>query len=200
MNQLWNYVKGLFESTEKSSPSQPVIHELIKRSEEEITDFEQWKQTLVAKRMLNWLSEQYVIFGVRPNDIDEAIDFLDTASSKGFVVHFFKTRYSNRDVQHLFDLLKSKVRGLGYRTQISDTRTFAQNDQVVTIERHYLKPPPSFGQHTSGQLDQRFGNVMIEHELRNDKPHYLKFRATTYRDSQFLEPRTFQELMKEILV
>ena len=37
MADLWEYVKGLFKKAEQSSPSRPLIHELIQRSEEEKT-------------------------------------------------------------------------------------------------------------------------------------------------------------------
>jgi hypothetical protein len=39
MAGLWNYLKGLFEETETSSPTKPAVHELIERSPDEQADY-----------------------------------------------------------------------------------------------------------------------------------------------------------------
>ncbi len=209
MQELWSYFKNLFNQAESSSPSEPLIHEMIERSEAEREDYDQWKNQLVCRRLQDWLNNQYAIYCVAPDDIDEALDFLDTPSSKGFVVHFFKTRYSERDIQHFFDYLKEQVLALNYRTQISDLRTYQRPDWVETVQRHYLKPRPPFMRKdvelkASGlpleRFDQRFGNVMIEMDMRNERPHYLKFRATSYKDHLFTEAEEFRDLMQAILV
>lgn len=197
MPEFWNYIKNLFKTAEESSPSNPVVHELIKRSEEEKADYDHWKNTLVRRRLTDWLIDQYAIYQVLPEDIDEALDFLDTPSSKGFVIHFNKTRYSVRDVTHFFDYLKERVRVLNYRTQISDTRTYHRADWVETIQRHYLKPRPNFQE--GEKMDQAYGNVMIELELRNDRVQNLRFRATSYQDRLFNDALEFKELMQEVL-
>jgi hypothetical protein len=198
MNNLWEYIKGLFQSAEESSATNPAVHEMIRRSEEEKADYDHWKNTLVCRRLLDWLQDQYAIYTVLPDDIDEAIDFLNLPSSKGFVIHFHKTQYSRRDATHFLDYLKERVLALNYRTQISDMRSFSERDWVETIERHYLKPRPDFG--SKEPLEQRFGNIMIESHLRNDRPHYLKFSATSYKDRLFNEPEEFKKLMQDMLV
>jgi len=196
---IWSKFKEFFQQAEESSPSQPLIHEMIERTAEEKKDYEFWKTTLVSKRMINWLGDQYAIFKALPNDIDAAMDFLDTPSSKGFVIHFYKTEYSLRDVTYLFDLLKEKVRILDYRTQISDRREFNRPNWVEKIERHYHKPKPNFLK-TDEKFKQGFGNITIELVFRDDKPYQLKFRATIYKDHLFEEAETFQTLMRELTV
>jgi len=198
MADFWNYLKGLFQSAEESSPSQPAIHKLIERSETEQKDYEQWKNTLVRRRLMDWLNDQYAIYRVAPDDIDEALDFLDTPSSKGFVIHFFKTRYSQRDIVHLFDFLKEQVLKLNYKTQVSDLRTYNRSNWVETVQRHYLKPRPNFQQ--EGKFEQIYGNVMIEFLLKDDEPYNLKFRATSYKDHLFHDAEEFKDLMQHIVL
>lgn len=198
MPNLWEQFKNLFKEAEQSSPSNPLIHEMIKREEVEIKDFNYWKNTLVRRRLIDWLNDQYAIYLIRPNDIDEALDFLDSPSSKGFVIHFFRTQYSRRDVTHFFDYLKERVLELDYRVQISDTRTYNRENWVETVERHYLKPKPDFER--KGKINQQFGNVTIEFELRNDAVYNLKFRATSYKDHLFKDAREFKELMQLVIV
>lgn len=198
MNNWWQYLKGLFKEAEQSSPSNPVIHEVITRSEAERADYLQWKDALMRRRLINWLSDQYAIFKVLPNDIDEALDFLDTPSTKGFAIHFYKTNYTRREVIFLSEYLKEQVLALNYRTQVADTRTYNRSQWVETIERHYLKP--RYGAPTEeGKLKQRFGNITIEVLLRNDQVHQLKFRATSYKDHLFHSPEDFHDLMQCIL-
>ncbi len=202
MDNLWNYFRNLFNKAEESSPSQPLIHEVISRNETEREDYEHWKRTLVCRRLLDWLGGQYAIYRVAPDGIDEAIDFLDTPSSKGFVVHLNKTRYSKRDATHFFDFLKEKVLALEYRSQISDLRTYNRPEWVETIQRHYLKPGPRIRKETQddGRFLQKYGNITIELELRNEQVFNLRFRATSYKDSLFKEAREFEELMQQIVV
>ncbi len=193
---IWAKFKDFFQQAEESSPSKPLIHEMIERTEEEKKDYEFWKTTVVSKNLLTWLSNQYGVFQALPNDTDEAMDFLNTPSSKGFVIHFYKTEYSERDVTYLFDLLKERILKLDYRTQISDRREFNRPNWVEKVERHYLKPKPDFMK--TEKFNQGFGNITIELLFKNDKPHQLKFRATIYKDHLFKDADTFQSLMKGI--
>ncbi|MFM8486990.1 MAG: hypothetical protein ACKOCH_11685, partial [Bacteroidota bacterium] len=91
MSEFWSYIKSLFQQSKASSPSMPLVHELIQRSQEEQEDYGRWKETLVFQRLRDWLSNQYALSRHLPDEVDEALDFLDTPSSKGFVVHFHKT-------------------------------------------------------------------------------------------------------------
>lgn len=197
MPKFWQQFFRIGQQVEQSSPIQPAIHELIQRSEEELADYERWKNTFVLRRMLDWLSDQYAIYQVAPRDIDEALDFLDTPSSQGFVIHFHQTQYSKREVTHLFDYLKERVKTLPYRTQISDTRTYNRNHWVETIEKHYLKPRVDYVE--GEKMDQQFGNILIELEIRNDKAYNLRFRATHYQDRLYETPAPFRELMQVVL-
>jgi hypothetical protein len=198
MASFWDKIKQLFEAGEESSASNPAVHQLIERSEAEQADLLRWKETIVCKRLLNWLGDQYLLYRALPDDIDEAIDFLDTPSSKGFVIHLHKTGYSRRDATHLLDLFKEKVLALDYRTQVSDSRTYSRQAWVETVERHYLKP--RLNRKSEGPLDQLFGNIMVELVLRDDKPHHLKFSATSYQDRLFREAEDFQDLVQAVLV
>lgn len=199
MPSFWKKIQALFKEADQSSPSNPVIHEIIQRSDTEKSDYEQWKKTLVKRRLVDWLDQQYAIYRVLPDDIDEGLDFLDTPSSKGFVVHFHKTNYSKREVVHFFDYLKDQVLQLDYWPQISDTRTYNRPNWVETVERHYLKPKPDFSSNDS-RINQRFGNITIEIIFRNDQPYHLKFRVNSYNDHLFLQAKDFHELMLKVLV
>lgn len=198
MAGIWDYLRNLFREVEESSPSNPAVHTLIKRSDEEKEDYRRWQDSLVKRRLIDWLGDQYAIYRVAPDDIDEAVDFLNTPSSKGFVIHFYKTNYTRREVTHFFDYLKDQMKGeVDYKVQLSDTRTYSQPDWVETVERHYLKPRPTFV--PGRKTDQAYGNVTLELVLRDDQVYQLKLQATSYNDHQYHEAADFHELMQLIL-
>lgn len=192
MSGFWKQIKELFKQAEAGSPSNPTVHELIERSPAEKADYESWKKTLAKQRLLNWLMDQYAIHQVGGR-LDSAIDFLNTPSSKGFVIHFHETNYSEREVTHFFHYLKEQVQALEYRLQISDRRIFPRANWVESQEKHYLKPRNKY---VEGELiNQRFGNITIELEKRNDRIHNLRLRATVYNDANYSEAASFDSLI-----
>ncbi len=196
-DKLWNYLRRLFQSAETSSLARPFLHEVLRRDAEQKADFEQWQESLMRRRMTDWLADQYAVWLTDPERLDEAIDFLDTPSSKGFVIHFHKTRYNRREVTHLFEYLHHKVHALDYRRQHADVRTYQREGWVETVERYHLKPRVRTGD--GDKLNQRFGNITIELTLRNDRVFNLKFRANTYSDRAFQEADSFGALMQALL-
>lgn len=197
MSSFWQQLTKLFNAAASSTPNQPVVHELLVRDERVQEDYNKWKQSLVLRRLLNWLGDQYAIYIVLPQDIDQGLDFLQTPSSQGFVIYFNKTNYSLRETSHFLDYLKERVLMLDYKSQLSDVKTYMRAERVETTERHYLKPRPKFD--ASGRMLQQFGNILIELVIRDDKPHQLRFQATTYRDHNYQPPATFRELMQQLL-
>ena len=174
---------------------------MIERTVDEQASYERWKNSIISKRLLNWLNEQYVQYLVNPDHLDEAIDFLNTPSSKGFVIHFRQTQYPKAEVTHLFDFLKEKVLELNYRSYVSDSRTYGKNSWVENLQRHYLKPPTNLRKPPAAdeKFNQRFGNITIELLSRDDEIYHLKFSATGYRDHLFSEVEDFKGLMQGIL-
>ena len=62
MSGFWQRLFNLEKAVAESSPSQPAIHELIQRSEEEIADYERWKDSFILRRLVDWLADQYAIY------------------------------------------------------------------------------------------------------------------------------------------
>ncbi len=194
---LWENFKNFFQQEQDSSPSNPLLHEVIERSEEEQQAFAKWKDTLVKRRLMDWLHQQYINYLVNPKDTEETIDFLNRASSKGFVIHLNETGYTKSDAIFLMDYLKEKVLSNNYKTYVSDSRSYTKANYVEMVQRHYLKPRINLS--STEKLKQAFGNITIELLLRNDQLVNLKFRANSYQDRKFEEAEDFQELMEMIL-
>ena len=194
---VWDYFKNFFQEAEKSSGYNPVVHELLERTPDEIQAFENWKGTLPHRRLMDYLADQYAMHLSAPESLDRAIVFLNTPSSKGFAIHFSLTEYSRSEALHFFDFLKERVLTLNYRSQMSDTRSWPEKDWVTTVEKHYLKPRQKWAE--DKKIDQQFGNITIELTLRDDLPLKLTFRATHYSDRLYAEAQGFGALMQVIL-
>ncbi len=198
MSTFWQRVTALFEAAEQSTPAAPAVHEMIERDAEELADYERWKKTQARRRLFAWIMDQYALHKSN-GQTDRSLDFLDTPSSKGFVVHFQGTHYTRSEINHFFHYLKERVLELNYRTQISDRRVFSRPQWVETQERHYLKPRTRRQRQAArlerGGLDQKFGNITVELELRDDLPWNLRLRATTYQDALYNTPESFRSLM-----
>jgi hypothetical protein len=197
MANFWDRLFNLEKAVSESSPTQPAIHELIQRSEAEITAYERWKSSYILQRLLDGLEEQYAAFCEQKKTLDDSIDFLNIPSSQGFILHFHRTNYTREEATFLFDYFKERVKTLNYRTQISDTRTYNRKHWVETVEKHYLKPRLDIIE--GEKMNQQFGNVMIELEIRNDAVHNLRLRATHYHDYNFTTVQDFKGLMEVLL-
>ncbi len=196
MTGWWDKIKSLLSNAEKSSSSQPAIHEIISRSTDFIEAYDQWKNGPIHKKMLYWISDQYHIYQEGKENLEKGIDFLSTDSTNGVALHFDDLDYTQDDAFYLFDFFKEKIRANNYRTQVSDTRTYSKNTWMETVERHYLKPRPQYDEH--GKIDQGFGNITILLTLRDSKVYNLKLSATAYQDRLFNSEKQFSQLMKII--
>lgn len=199
MADLWDYFKNLFKAAEQSSPKQPLIHEIIERTEEELSAYQEWKTSLAARRITDWLRQQHIEYLINPEQIDRSLSFLDTPSSKGFAIYFSLLSHDQEEAFFLFDLLKERVLGMRYISYVSDIRTYNRPDHIESIQRHYLKPSIYLKSVEEGKVRQAFGNIAIELLLKDEKPDRLKFSATTYNDRIYEEPAHFSDLMQGML-
>ena len=205
----WQRIKATFAAAEDSGPAAPVDHAPLTRHRDRAEDYAQWRGGVVHERLLAWLAEQYANFLTDRGRVDEAVDFLDTPSSKGFVVHFAKTGYSLEEAEFFQLYLRERVLSRDYRTQVADARTYSRAGRTERTDRYYLKPRPNFAHpggedvpmdvHTAGQFDQQYGNVLIELVVRDDRPHHLRFSATVYHDRVYKDAEGFGGLMGVVL-
>jgi len=214
---FWKRIKHLFAKSPSSSSSAEHIsdapgeeeaeedggcrvleHKLIERSESEQAVYADWLQSDCRPAMLAWIREQYDARQNGAAKTDAGIDFLTIASVNGFVLHFDAERWDSDDFRCLFDYLAARVQGIGYRVQVSETKTLARGTCREQTQRHYLKPPRRCPEPTEPAIDQQYGNVMITLCALNRRWVNLKFSATHYNDRLYLPPRPFAELIDRL--
>ena len=193
MANFWKQVKEWFKEADKSSPTKPFIEERLERSETEKVDLQKWK---LSDSCLDFCSLIYDSFS--ENKKHPSLTFLKTPSSSGFIINLKKEEINLRNAQRFMDFLQEKVLALNYKRQNSNYRLYNKNGKTEKIERFYMKPRLKLV--GNNQVDQLYGNVMVELTIREEIPLSLKFQVNRYSDRNYTESRTFEKLMEVVFV
>lgn len=191
MANFWAQVKKWFKEEDASSPTKPFIEEWLERSDEEKQDLIAWK---LSDNCLNYCSLVFDSFSEEKNH--PALTFLKLPSSSGFIINLKKEETKLRDAQRFMDFLREKVLALNYIRQMSSYRLYTKNGKTERIERFYLKPRLNIVE--SNQVDQLYGNVIMELTIREEVPLSLKFQVNRYSDRNYTEGRSFKSLMTKV--
>jgi hypothetical protein len=178
----------LFKGNKDSTPT--LVHEVLTRSNQFVEDYDKWTN---GPQLLEEIKRSYE-FKQKGIEQNPAVHVLESQYANGFAVSY-NDFFQEDDFGYLMDLLSERVQLLGYRLVGSDRIITDKNNFVETKEKHYLKPEISM----EPPIDQRYGNVLVEHVLVNDKSSYLKFSANVYSDHLYKKALPFQDLLNEIL-
>ncbi|MFB6257472.1 MAG: hypothetical protein ABEH38_02170 [Flavobacteriales bacterium] len=198
--RVWN---ALFPSRERSDGKTgktvevPVHNEELKRSEEYEDQRKHWMVKGDHLPLLRSVLQAYRTKqkGVEPIETD--IFFHGTPYGNGFFFTY-KENFGERNFSFLFDLFRDRALEIGYRKYHSDRRILEKDQHYETIERHFLKPP------INKEMDvkkgtQLYGNLLLEQDLINEKPSYIKVMANIYSDGLYHPPLPFEELVVKLL-
>lgn len=192
---MLNFFKDLFARQQNANV--PILHELIQRTNAEKHGYEVWKLNNHKDYITGFLYEQFENRQTA-HPADNALLFLNTPQSKGFIYPYNELQASTAEFKYLFDYLKERVAVLNYKVYVSDVKNFARNNYAETIERHYMKP--RFAIPAEGEsINQLYGNITIELLLHNEQPQQIKLVCQPYFDYKYLAALPFEELMKSIL-
>ncbi|OEK03458.1 hypothetical protein BFP97_18885 [Roseivirga sp. 4D4] len=185
-----NIVDKLFS---KQSPKTAFIHEVLKRSDQEVLGFERWKKTEDAKSLLADIERAYFM---KKQGIVSAVEvhLLDSQYANGFAISFNK-EFSKETFSHVFDFLKDRGLEQGYKLAQGDRRVLDKDTYEETIEKWYLKPLTEV---EDGVSDQKYGNILIEKTEIDRKPSYLKLMANVYQDRLYTKAKPFSELIEQL--
>lgn len=174
---------------------QPIqVHEVLHRSAGYIERYNSWKEMV----------DQQKIWNVLYHDIKAHLtatggtgNVLYTAYKGSHALAVFNS--AQEEIDHWkfrLDYLFEKAKVLGYRAQNNTLHMEEQKEDVITRELYYLKPPIAFEK----PKDQYWGNLKLELRLKNNQMDYLKIQTTYYNDFNFLQPRSFPELIDQLFL
>jgi hypothetical protein len=191
MADIFLHFRNKFNRNPELIATEPTVQQSLELTEQEITDYEQWKNCNAHIAMINWLRDQLMAYSSTYGDTHDGIDFFVSSTSKGFRLHPALTRFSDTSIRHLFNYIKEQLERLDYRITLSDTRVFGRGYWNEMIHRHIAKPC------TEGGIE--FAQVTVEMMLKDDKLVSLKIDASIPNTDM---PRTtddFSDLMQAIL-
>lgn len=178
----------------KKEATAPVVHEPLLRSESEMQQYEQWLQAGAHNSLIDDLSNAY---HKKKLDIISPMEvhLLNTRYSNGFALSY-NSGIGTDAFRNVFDYFKERTLTLGYKLSQADRRILDKNDYEETIEKWYLKPITL----NSGKefVDQRYGNVLLEHIAVNRKPSYIRLMVNVYQGRPFAEARPFDEFIDQL--
>jgi hypothetical protein len=119
------------------------------------------------------------------------VHILKGTSANGLAVSYDDT-LNKDDLTFLMEALKDEVLSLGYKRSNADQTIREKGNGTEKICKYYLKPIIK----GSAPFDQKYGNILIEEVLINDKPSYLKLVVSSYHDSSYRKALPFSELFK----
>ncbi len=177
----------------RQSPKAAFVHEVLKRSDQEIQQYEAWKVTENANSLIADVERGYFM---KKQGIVSAVDvhLLDSQYSNGFAVSF-NDQFSPDSFTFVFDFLKERGLEQGYKLSQGDRRILDKETYEETIEKWYLKP---IAEDLNGVANQKFGNILIEKTEIDRKPSYLKLMANVYQDRLYSEAKPFSELIEQL--
>ncbi len=173
---------------------QPVA---LKRSENYLQAYTEWKISLRSKQFLKVFKDIYEasFFGQG----DARCDILRHPQYSMLILHYGDDFLEDEFVflmDHIQDVLKLN----GYYNYMSDSKLITLDGGAKqTVERHYLKPAFDAPRNESGQFDRKFGNVIVEVYYQTDAPHLLKLTCNYYHNPTTLREKGIDKLMEEVL-
>lgn len=179
----------------KQSPKQPIVHEMLERSEKELLAYEQWKDSEERKFLVEDFDRAYHL---RQQQVESAmkVHLLASQYANGFAITFNEV-FTPVNFKYLFDYFKDQVLANGYKLAQADRRISDKETYEESIEKWYLKPQSAdFSQEL---IDQQFGNVIIEAVSVDRKPSYLRLMANVYQDRLYRKAKPFDELFNNLV-
>jgi hypothetical protein len=183
------------KSTETSTGSFPVVHEIIHRSQTYLNGYNAWKGGPVQQESLEFILAQFHN-QLAENDYSPLFSLVQAETTRGFMLRAWQG-LSGHEFSYLFDYLAERVRDMGYTFYTSDRRLHDKEDGVLCIERHYLKPSWRIAP-INGKINQLSGNTTIELHILNNQMQHIKFVCQPYQDAKFHTAAPFADMVCHI--
>ncbi len=168
-------------------------HKLLIRGKRYQTAYENW---LESPRFTEIRAQIKTSIVLKQKELDQEpfVHILDTPNNKGLAIDHSEF-FANGEFSFLMDWLAEKItKDFPYKLVNSDLRIKETSQSVITTERRYLKPRPQF----ESPIDQQFGNVILENQIKGKEQRLLKIQVNSYQDRSYSSPRHFRELMDHL--
>ncbi len=178
------------------------VKEVLERTQNEKSIFEQWRQHVDTKLLLEKIFKNYHYQKSKMNSQQLEIHLLESVGANGFALMQHKS-FDKYTLICIMEWVKSKILAKNYNLQsaerkVTEKNTSNENTFVETAERYYFKPD-IHAQAMAGEIcNQQYGNITLEYIKINNQPQYLKILATFYQDRLFTIALPFDDFCKEV--
>lgn len=172
----------------KSGEIKVLVNEVIDRSPRYKADYQ---NRIITEDFRKLILEVYSSYELKQKEIEKKPDMhlLNSQYANGFAITY-NEEIDRSDFQYLFDWLAERTKNLGYHFANSDLQVVNKNTYIESKEKHYLKP--LVGEEEI--IDQKFGNILIEHITIDDVPSFIKYTANIYSDRKYRKAEKFEKL------
>lgn len=179
----------------KQRADQPLIHEVLKRTEIELEGYEFWLKSEASKELIADFDRAYTL---KKQQVESSLEvhILESPYSNGFAISY-SDQLSPTEFKYLFDNFKERTLQLGYKLAQADRKIKDKGNYEECIEKWYLKPNSEDLQTTV--IDQRYGNILIELVMIDRKPSYLKLMANIYQDRLYTKALPFDDFYLKLI-
>lgn len=178
------------QNTPNLSEDELILKEALVQTDFFLAEYEQWKMAGLQEGMIAHIADEKQRKEVDP-DSDSTFFHFRSAASNGF--YFLgEEPWSNKDYAFLAHYFSSLLLNLGYALNHSSREVKQKEEQLITLERFYFKLPLKSRLKTP--FPQLWGNLILEHQLVDDRTNYIKFMAHIYNDRSYEKALPFEEL------
>ncbi len=190
MNNWLTQLQQFWSSAQKT-PLQAPVHEVLKRNERFLSAYALWDNKPVIEALRK--AYQREILGEKST----AFTRIDGPTAAG--IQWQKPDIlSNADFDFLLEHTKDLLLTLGYVQHQADRRLFNREKAVEEVHRYYLKARISAEAMTQ-QMQQRWGNILLEVSREDGRVKSLKIQLNRYNDRSYSEADSFDSLMELLL-
>lgn len=176
----YNGKKQILSESYHLEHSKEEAYEYWKGEEDTLAFFGEFWENLLSELKAKSLNQRYSIY--------------ESPQSNGFYV-LCENYLNAKESAFVMEYMKDKVIELGYLLNHSYRDIYEEKGTLKTKVSYYLKPKL---ENFKMPLDQKFGNIHLEHLSITDKPDYIKLMANVYSDRNYTVARGFDELLNAL--
>ena len=196
MSTLQALLSKLFKSNQSQKAEQPFIKEAI-------TDLAAYSQYAnLFESSPEWLDIRVMLRAVFFDKIPHReIAYWKDQGIHGIVLYC--RDFPNMHTSQWIGMLtywQQVITDQGYVKQLSEVQSRQRGESIEQQTRFYLKPSiyQAFDNPKEG-FDQRFGNVELTFNLKDDLPYNLTLKVMYYNDHKYRYPLPFEILMEQLV-
>jgi len=197
VNRLWGELFPENNPSQKKKQKEVLLRETIERNEVFLRDYRGWIVQQIHFGLLAHLDELRIKRDQTEKDNISEINFYRHSESASEGIYFHgEAPWNNMDYTYLIHYFVDQLKLLGYSLSNTQREVLEEHETLKMRERFYLKPALKYRGETP--QNQLFGNVHIEHHIRDEQTVLVKFMVFTYSDRSFQPPLNFQTLLNRL--